>query len=182
VTTILSNLNLPPQIKSHVRFNNMAVSIGKRKRADHDDTQDDNSEAEFDVRARFQRAFEAKFKPLEPQSPVQDPEIDDDEYSDDEGSSDSEWRGIVDEVPAVQIFEHEADSLDLTNASVRHKDQFMVGTTLLYATFRSPSRSPLGHHHRRISNRQRLRQITVRMTTTQLKPQTSSMTWPYSGY
>ena len=86
----------------------MAVALGKRKRTEtkREESRQSNDE---DARARalFQRAFEAKFKPLE-KKPVKAPtppvESEDD---DDDDESDSDWSGISDGEDALEVVEHD---------------------------------------------------------------------------
>lgn len=87
-----------------MRFESMAISIGKRKRAQREDDSGDGSDAESALRALFQKAFEAKFKPLpitETQHHVDD-HSEADEISEDSAESD-EWDGLSDEGEPVEV-------------------------------------------------------------------------------
>ena len=91
------------------------MSLGKRKRhaeADNEQSSSSGSEDDATMRALFQRAFEAKFKPLpQEKAPVVDlkPELHDNANTDD---GDSDWSGFtaensdgdVDE--DVEVFQH----------------------------------------------------------------------------
>jgi hypothetical protein len=105
----------------------MAVSIGKRKRGQDDDIEGDSSQNEDDIRARFQRAFEAKFAPL-PQSKLSKAETVDEEDVDDEedDSDESEWGGIEEDSNTVQVFDHESKMGDTSDAVARERKIFMV--------------------------------------------------------
>lgn len=100
--TIVANLTFN---QSREEAPSMAVSLGKRKRSGRKEEQDSSSEDEQDLRARFQQAFEAKFRPLEkePDPPkVEATEPDED----DEDSEDSDWSGFSEDGDAVQVIAH----------------------------------------------------------------------------
>lgn len=87
----------------------MAVTLGKRKRqteakpdirkkCDHNDSEDED---EGTARALFQRAFEAKFKPLETKpKPIEEPSEDE---VDDESDGDSAWNGLSEDEEETQV-------------------------------------------------------------------------------
>lgn len=84
----------------------MTVSLGKRKRKGAVEEPQSGSEDEQDLRARFQRAFEAKFRPLEKDEPspaVETPESD----HDDDDSEDSDWSGFSEDSDDVQVVAHQ---------------------------------------------------------------------------
>ncbi|WPH00894.1 Hypothetical protein R9X50_00372800 [Acrodontium crateriforme] len=92
----------------------MAVSLGKRKRPEPKKVvakktakaEKSESDSDDDIRARFQRAFEARFKPLEtPKVPVRQ-DASGDESDEAEVQADSDWSGISDEEDAVEVVEH----------------------------------------------------------------------------
>lgn len=87
----------------------MAVTLGKRKRhAAEIETDSGSASGDENARAFFQRAFEAKFKPLEKTTkPLKAPEEVETEYSDRE-VEDSDWSGLSDDEKPVQIVEHGA--------------------------------------------------------------------------
>ncbi|KAK5680974.1 pre-rRNA processing and 40S ribosomal subunit assembly [Elasticomyces elasticus] len=86
----------------------MAVTLGKRKRRDVPAPDDDQDSAdEGAARALFQRAFEAKFKPLPEsvkiQSQVALPEAV--EFDDEDEASD--WSGLSDDEAKVEVIKHD---------------------------------------------------------------------------
>lgn len=92
------------------------MSLGKRKRSQPRDEDESHPEDEDVLRARFQRAFEAKFRPLERSTtgPVKDerPALDDGH----EESDDSDWSGFSEaDEDDVQVVAHSAPN-------GRHKD------------------------------------------------------------
>ncbi len=102
----------------------MTSSSQKRKR-DREDSGDE-LEDEGELRARFQRAFEAKFKPLEKPPPLQNGQ-DDAEVSSPEELSDDEWSGFDEDEVTVQVVEHASTgSVELDR---RAEKTFMVCRT-----------------------------------------------------
>ncbi|KAK5706706.1 pre-rRNA processing and 40S ribosomal subunit assembly [Elasticomyces elasticus] len=86
----------------------MALTLGKRKRRDVPAPDDDQDSAdEGAARALFQRAFEAKFKPLPEsvkiQSQVALPEAV--EFDDEDEASD--WSGLSDDEAKVEVIKHD---------------------------------------------------------------------------
>ncbi|EME42884.1 hypothetical protein DOTSEDRAFT_80470 [Dothistroma septosporum NZE10] len=74
----------------------MAVALGKRKRRTITEPQSESnqsgSEDESNARALFQRAFEAKFEPLDkPTKPVAEEHM---EHEDDDGLEEENWSGL----------------------------------------------------------------------------------------
>jgi len=105
----------------------MAAPTGKRKR----DDSDDGSEDEGAVRARFQRAFEAKFKPLDVRKPSPSPELIVDDIEDDEDEEDletSDWEGLSDDDGAVEVVELAVFPSHDASAIEREKKAFMVSS------------------------------------------------------
>ncbi|KAI7085867.1 hypothetical protein KC356_g5518 [Hortaea werneckii] len=90
----------------------MAVSIGKRKRRDKVEDSNTSSSDDDDIRARFQKAFEAKFKPLEVnEKPQKDaaPEqhvAQEDNQDDTDDMEDSDWSGLSEEEDGVEVVSH----------------------------------------------------------------------------
>ncbi|KAI6881953.1 hypothetical protein KC363_g6094 [Hortaea werneckii] len=90
----------------------MAISIGKRKRRDDIEDSKHSSSDDDDIRARFQKAFEAKFKPLEVnEKPQKDaaPEqhvAQDDNQDDTDDLEDSDWSGLSEEEDGVEVVSH----------------------------------------------------------------------------
>lgn len=97
----------------------MAVILGKRKRqiiapaAKQSQKPTDSSDDDNDATARalFQKAFEAKFKPLEVQ-PVGQHEEDDDEDSEDEGEPESDWDGFNQDEGEIEVIKHAQPDMD----------------------------------------------------------------------
>jgi hypothetical protein len=108
----------------------MAVSIGKRKRGEDDANPGVSSENEDDIRARFQRAFEARFAPLPQPKSSEVETLDegdvDDEEDDSEDSDDREWGGIEDDGDTVQVFDHQSKSGDAPDVVASERKGFMV--------------------------------------------------------
>ncbi|KAH9828323.1 hypothetical protein Tdes44962_MAKER02488 [Teratosphaeria destructans] len=88
----------------------MSRSLGKRKRrADVDGRVDENEGAdEGDIRARFQRAFEAKFKPLELQKPINSDQSEGDDESVRSVDDGSDWDGVSEDATTVEIVQHDS--------------------------------------------------------------------------
>ncbi|KAI7281328.1 hypothetical protein KC345_g4202 [Hortaea werneckii] len=90
----------------------MAISTGKRKRRDDVEDANHGNSDDDDIRARFQRAFEAKFKPLEVnQKPQKDAALEqdvvqEDDQDDSDGLDDSHWSGISEEEDGVEVVSH----------------------------------------------------------------------------
>ncbi|EME82472.1 uncharacterized protein MYCFIDRAFT_138302 [Pseudocercospora fijiensis CIRAD86] len=96
----------------------MSATLGKRKRRAEPAkkaaaTVDSDSEGDNEARALFQKAFEAKFKPLEVQ-PVRDENSDgeDSDDHDNENVDESDWGGISEDEDAVEIVEHAQPDMD----------------------------------------------------------------------
>ncbi|KXS97023.1 hypothetical protein AC579_3179 [Pseudocercospora musae] len=96
----------------------MAVTVGKgkgKRRAGAERKEaaaaaaNSDSEGDAEARALFQRAFEAKFKPLEVR-PVRIEHASDDH--DDESADESDWLGISEHEDAVEIVEHARHDVD----------------------------------------------------------------------
>ncbi|KAK5167404.1 pre-rRNA processing and 40S ribosomal subunit assembly [Saxophila tyrrhenica] len=99
----------------------MAASSGKRKR----DNSNDDSEDEGALRARFQKAFEAKFRPLDIKKPSPPPEPDEDDHEDDEESEASDWEGLSDDEREVEVIQHGSARSPDAMAIEREKKAFM---------------------------------------------------------
>ncbi|GAB1729543.1 hypothetical protein NU195Hw_g178t1 [Hortaea werneckii] len=90
----------------------MAISTGKRKRRDDVEDANDSNSDDDDIRARFQKAFEAKFKPLEVnQKPQKDATLEqnvgqEDDQDDSDDLEDSDWSGISEEGNGVEVVSH----------------------------------------------------------------------------
>ncbi|KAI6822384.1 hypothetical protein KC367_g4923 [Hortaea werneckii] len=90
----------------------MATSIGKRKRRDDVEDSKHSSSDDDDIRARFQKAFEAKFKPLEVnEKPQKDAALEqqvaqEDEQDDSDDLEDSDWSGLSEEENGVEVVSH----------------------------------------------------------------------------
>ncbi|KAI7707100.1 hypothetical protein KC322_g5618 [Hortaea werneckii] len=90
----------------------MAISTGKRKRQDDVENVSNSNSDDDDIRARFQKAFEAKFKPLEVnQKPQKDAALEqdvvqEDDQDDSDDLEDSDWSGISGEEDGVEVVSH----------------------------------------------------------------------------
>lgn len=110
----------------------MAVTLGKRKRrtdvrAGSPAAEDASSDDET-ARALFQRAFEAKFKPLE-KAVIQNGEDGEDESEDDgELEEDSDWSGLSEGEEEVQIVEATHPSRPDAHEMKAIKKSFMVSS------------------------------------------------------
>lgn len=120
----------------------MAMTIGKRKRSVPPEDVADGSEDEDAMRARFQKAFEKKFKPLEvskvPAKEIdeesedsEDFESDDDlevNEEDDEDDEECDWSGLSDDENHVEVVDYNATkrSTEDEDTQRREKKAFMV--------------------------------------------------------
>lgn len=87
----------------------MAVSLGKRKRVGPKEVHESSPEDEEDMRTRFQRAFEAKFRPLKKtEAPAIQQDESDLEKDDDDESDDSDWDGFSSDDDQVEVVVHAA--------------------------------------------------------------------------
>lgn len=131
----------------------MAISIGKRKRQQHeekakgsieneefkhrrigrDEREESNHELEdeAEMRARFQRAFEAKFKPLERSQTVSKHSRLEESEQDIEPDSDSDWSGLSVDEDLVQTIRYDIASPDGHDIQRHEKKAFMVCTELV---------------------------------------------------
>jgi hypothetical protein len=101
----------------------MAVSIGKRKREQNDDASKDESA----MRALFQKAFEAKFKPLPPTEHQNHLDQQSEAEGISEDSEDSgEWGGLSDEDESVHIVSHHQFSSEDQVEQAQERRSFMV--------------------------------------------------------
>lgn len=95
-------------------FGQMAVTLGKRKRraevvseSPARKARDTESEDDDTARALFQRAFEARFKPLEKrESPLSDDEDDEEDIASEDDDVESDWSGLSGDEDAVEVVEH----------------------------------------------------------------------------
>ncbi|KAK4548557.1 hypothetical protein LTR36_009467 [Oleoguttula mirabilis] len=114
----------------------MAVTLGKRKRTTGVvDRTDQNESDNEDARALFQRAFEAKFKPLESsakpvKAAVKSHVGDEDDVDDDDGGNgndESDWTGLsedADEI-VIEIVNHDVVRSEDEEARRREMKAFM---------------------------------------------------------
>lgn len=107
----------------------MAVILGKRKRRaelEGGTTSHQTSDvaSEEDLKAAFQRAFEAKFKPLRnaPKS-IAKPEVEEQVY--DEVDEESDWEGL-DSEQEVEVIQHTELSAAELEADGKRKKAFLV--------------------------------------------------------
>jgi len=134
----------------------MAVTLGKRKRREVSTDEIEQGELnDRDARALFQRAFEAKFTPLEvteklPSAPETAP-LGASFDEDDEESVSSDWNGLSDDWAQVEVVKH--DTMDAAGHQLAKQEQkaFMVCHTLVtpsepLLTSSSHRNHPLRHH------------------------------------
>lgn len=110
----------------------MAVAIGKRKRGGDSKARDEETPDDDEMRLRFQRAFEAKFKPLERSSqPKRITENAHDEVA--SGSEDSDFSGFSedeeeeDEGDHVEVIDHDQTRNGNSEVARSEMRSFMVG-------------------------------------------------------
>ncbi|QIW98648.1 hypothetical protein AMS68_004166 [Peltaster fructicola] len=108
----------------------MAVMLGKKRRRaepeDHHEAAESSSDDEATARALFQRAFEAKFKPLDKEAlSLQPSEQESDESNDVEAEDD--WEGVSgsDDVEVIEVHDS-GNAMDQASLS-REKKAFMSG-------------------------------------------------------
>ena len=106
----------------------MAVSTGKRKRSHEDD---DGSTAGYEddsaMKARFQKAFEAKFQPLPHTESQIEPEEQDGMDDETENESDSdEWDGLSDDGEIIEVINHDQSQSNSEIDQARERRIFMV--------------------------------------------------------
>lgn len=106
----------------------MAVSIGKRKRQDDSDGTENGSEDEGAFRVLFQRAFEAKFKPLERSTSLPGDENSEMEEASNDASEDSDWSGLSEDEELVEVVRHGANQNGDQSPQKNERKAFMVGT------------------------------------------------------
>ena len=103
------------------------MSLGKRKR--QEDGDDSNGEDEGTMRALFQRAFEAKFKPLEVSNlPSSEPSAGE-EDSPIEDALESDWTGLSGDEEIVEVVAHSTNDTEDGDIAIREKKAFMVCRT-----------------------------------------------------
>lgn len=130
----------------------MALTLGKRKRRTEVTREEppakvgSGSESEDDdtARALFQRAFEAKFQPLEIKKIESHDENEADESDDDE-DLESDWDGLSEDEDAIEVIEHSQPNVNSDDEIDPGKRAFMVWKDL---TARHPN-----HTNRKQSSR-----------------------------
>ena len=110
----------------HTSHELMAVSIGKRKRHESENESNISSEDEGAVRARFQQAFEAKFKPLERSTPFSLSEEPSDQDESERSSDKSDWDGLSDGEGHLEIIDHEGGHSKNQDQQNQERKTFMV--------------------------------------------------------
>ena len=104
----------------------MAETIGKRKRATVRTSPGPSDEGDAELRVKFQRAFEAKFKPLEPSNiPTKNVASSQDSESAYE-SDDSDWKGLSEDDDSVEVFDVVEGGVDEPLDVKRERKAFMV--------------------------------------------------------
>lgn len=98
----------------------------QRKRHQHDTGSNHVDEDEEAMRARFQRAFEAKFKPLD-RSQVALKDSQQDESGEDlEAETDSDWSGLSEDEEPVQTIRYDASIQNGHEIEQHERKAFMV--------------------------------------------------------
>lgn len=108
----------------------MAVSIGKRKRQEDEDESGNSVEDEVAMRALFQRAFEAKFKPLERSNAALRETERNEETSDIEVEDESDWSGLSEDEELRETIHHDASQDSGHDVQRRERKAFMVSSRL----------------------------------------------------
>ena len=114
----------------------MAVALGKRKRRVREQERQSDTESEKeDIQAVFQRAFEARFKPLERRHTAKESE--DPLPEDAHQETESDWDGIHSEDEAVRVVEYSGltDRREGGEVSKHDMKAFMVCSILLLPSF-----------------------------------------------
>lgn len=108
----------------------MAVTLGKRKRRSDVEESSDAGASDEDVRTLFQRAFEAKFKPLKKDERTVEDTVRPDAAVVEERLVDSEWSGLSDddgdEGQDIVVVEHNLVQTEDEEAQRREMKAFMV--------------------------------------------------------
>ena len=104
----------------------MAVSIGKRKRRQDSDASEDGLEDEGAMRARFQKAFEARFHPLESKPAIPDVRSEDDVEDAGAIGEESDWSGLSEDQDPVETIDHSVPQHDDQDVYRQEKKAFMV--------------------------------------------------------
>ena len=104
----------------------MAMSMGKRKREDDEGDSEDDTEDGSNMKALFQKAFEAKFKPLPP--PETRPSYEEQPVPDEDSndSDESEWDGLPEDNEQVEVIDHDASRLKDLVDEIRERKSFMA--------------------------------------------------------
>lgn len=101
----------------------MAISPGKRKRQDDEGDRANSSEDEDAMRALFQRAFEAKFRPLERTVSEREPES---ELEDEHEIIESDWSGLPSDDEQIETIQHKTASTENNDLQRHQRKAFMV--------------------------------------------------------
>ena len=105
----------------------MAIAIGKRKREEGSDKTGNSSDDEGALRAQFQRAFEAKFKPLARQGSLPGTDSLDDADEETQKLEESDWSGLSDDgEESIRVIEHESIHSKLQDQQNGERKKFMV--------------------------------------------------------
>lgn len=118
----------------------MAVALGKRKRREDvgrkPDVEESSTDDDAAARALFQRAFEAKFRPLEKvekpmdeHTSISDEDDSDDSDEDDEDDEDDEWDGLSEKddeaTPEIEVIQDKPANLIDRDQQRREMKAFM---------------------------------------------------------
>ena len=105
----------------------MTMSIGKRKRREEDEETDDGGLDEGAMRALFQRAFEAKFTPLDTSKLMpRDEDVEEVEQTSEVDLGD-DWSGLSEDDNEVETVQHETSWQSDREAERHERRAFMVG-------------------------------------------------------
>lgn len=111
----------------------MAVKLGKRKRSEvatkeqppapqsDSDSDDDRATA----RALFQKAFEARFKPLEIKPVEQNDALDEEPEDEEDTESRSDWSGITSDEDEIEVIEHVQPDIDSIFSAKQNKNSWL---------------------------------------------------------
>ena len=103
----------------------MAVSTGKRKWQEENNDQEPGLRDEGAVRDLFQRAFEAKFKPLERLTPLIR-ELEPVETDNQDHEEDSHWDGLSEDEKPVEIVNQNGVNSAIPDIQRHEMKEFMV--------------------------------------------------------
>lgn len=108
----------------------MAVTLGKRKRRGDLGESGSDSSSEEDVRSLFQRAFEAKFKPLKKDERPKGPTAETEAVNLSDELENSDWSGLSDDEEGqggdIEVVNHDVVQAEDEEARRQEMKAFMV--------------------------------------------------------